>query len=416
MTEEGQQSHRRGRRRILKWIVGGMVLVPLLYFAGTLVYGWVDYTRTEQGRMAPAIRSAITNSADRTPQWSNDGRHIFINVENEIRLVSVLDGTSVTVPDDGDRRWRYSPQLSSTGRLAYYSVDPDDFRLRLRVTNEAGRRPDTEYEERGVIVLPGPMRWSPDGSRLAYSHAEETRRVVKLLTGDRLERSWSKGSHFNAADIVWSQDSSWLVIVDRQDRRPRREPNVFHAVDRDGRNEAIVVSSMEDLSVPGWSTDGKLYYAERALVDGVKHTVLRSVDPDGWNRENVVNLTRDLSIVQPEGTGLAADRRMAQDLGWVQRVLPSPAGSRMVIVAQRTIDDRVDQSTPTKVYLWDVGSPSLTELPVTGSSTSRSPTASWSPDGTRIAIYLFETPFLSVIDVRTTEHEILFDPLNRHHP
>ena len=129
-----------------------------------------------------------------------------------------------------------APSFAPDGRSIAYSSGGD---IRIR---------SLEGDERRVVVDPavgggnGGFRWSPDGTRLAFTNSRSgwtQIAVVRIVTGDVTPITWEERQH---GDISWSPDGRWLS---------------FTRSDEAGFSNHVVVASSDGAQPPREITPGK---------------------------------------------------------------------------------------------------------------------------------------------------------------
>ena len=246
------------------------------------------------------------------------------------------------------------PRLHPDGnRLAYvvWWVDPEDkeYRSAIWLTTLDGSAPPrkvTAGEKRDSSP-----RWSPDGTRLAFTSSrgeEKSGAQVFVLPLEGGEAARLTDLKEDAGELEWSPDGTRIAFSarvrdeayeeeDDRKRRPRRFTRLSYKLDNvgwtgdrrqhlfvvaaDGSGEARQVTSgdFEDAS-PSWSPDG----AQLAFV---------SARDDDWDAK----LVSDVYVVAADGSG--EPRKLTRGEGSCEAVAWSPDGSQLAVVYSEGILD-----------------------------------------------------------------------------
>lgn len=193
------------------------------------------------------------------------------------------------------------------------------------------------------------VRWSPDGSKLAFSVWTKGDYEIFVANADGSDLTNVTGS-MGVSHFAWSPDGSRLAFTSFQEGN---DIDVF-VVNVDGTGLRAIVESPFTEHRPQWSPDGMLIAFERWPV--------RDRDPG----------TADIYAVGPEG-GEAVP--LVTSPGHDTGVAWSPDGARLAFVSDRDGDE--------EIYVVNAdgsGERQLTDLP-DASATG----AAWSPDGSRLS-------------------------------
>ena len=426
--------------RLVGWVIGAPLIVATLAIAGIFAWAIYDHWQTEADRSrelegGAELGPGLLRYAARTPQWSPDGRYITANLGHSIFRVPVTGGPVVRTPDKA-LTGQYSPSLAPDGRVAYLGIDSG---RKHQVTDAQGQNPrDVHNGEYYSHVV----EWSPDGSSLFYitglhaDGASENQRLIPLAVVDPEEGpnvTWQLSSFYVKA-AVWAPDNRHIAIWSPNfvDGVAVPDGSILSVVQWDGPVESLIdrggPGSPINLSEPGWTEDGGLYYVKRELSDGKWYSLLYRTDADGRERRLIANLTAQrLTIAGDPVRRLHISK--TQLLGEVLAVKPSPDGQKMLLIATTTVRNVSSGTTGAVrpaanvnepvvydgqrigVYLWTVGDPTMVQLPTSGQRSRQfqfRPYVSWSPDGQRIAVVDTLIGSLSIVNSDGSDYRTLF--------
>ena len=273
---------------------------------------------------------------------------------------------------DGDRQSQWV-LVSSSDHGEYYEplriVEANRHSFELAVSNMDG----TDVERLNDVELSNFPAWSPDGSRIAFFGD----RILYTVAADGTDLSSLVFKEFALRPPAWAPDGQHIALVGVGVGHEE-----VYTVRPDG-SEVFTIAT-DALSAPSWSPDGQRIAV--AVPDGEGGAVLRTFAPDGTEPVTIARIG-DLEV--PE-------RRRYP---WVvPNVSWSPDGSKIMygcgeaLCAVNAADGSlVFDSLPLKEY-WGGSSPGLA--------------AAWSPDGSRIAVFLpldthhvyEDEPYLFTID------------------
>ena len=350
------------------------------------------------------------------PQWTPDGEQIafsFGTYGNADTYVASSDGSRLRkLSDYGEDQEKYqldhSPDISPDGSRVVYAT------TRHRVNRDRG-------EETGIYVhnfeietskLDGSDRrrltlhqlhdqlpvWSPDGSRIAFVRAykrsarrHHTSYGIHTMSSDGSDQRMvfaappdAEGDEQTAYDlsgtggVSWSPDGSSLAFSVYESSQ-----SVLYTVGADGtgprrlyaegaRSSQGMGNEVQEIrGVPAWSPDGERI---AFLVSRIGSLTAYTIAPDGTDlREVTLDANSTRATEDPSLSWSPDGRKLLFSLGRAPTGTPRPAPYR----------ERQEHYYEGPVYVVDVvgGKPSHPPREI-GSGDN----ASWSPDGSRIAI------------------------------
>jgi dipeptidyl aminopeptidase/acylaminoacyl peptidase len=283
------------------------------------------------------------------------------------------------VPDDVYQLSGASdPRFDPSGRTVAFSVwsvdrESNEYRSNIWLAPADGSEPPRRFttgERRD-----GTPRWSPDGSKLAFTSSRKEKEPAQLyvipVAGGEPTRLTELKEDVN--DPVWSPDGRQIVFASRvrdeayeeedgRKRKPRRIDRLHYKLDNEGwtadRRTQLFVVPADGSSEPRRLTEGDYEnYSPSWSPDGTR-IAFASMRSEDWDKA----LVEDLFLVAPDG-------------------------------------GEVEQLTP-------------------GDATHAAPV--WSPDGRLLAFRFTPGPFdwprhtqVGVLDIETRETRILTESLNR---
>ena len=381
---------RRISRRAWLWLGCGcalLVLLPAVIWAGSscaLVLG--------VALLAPSQDTDLQERnnldyAERSPVWSADGQFLIVNIGAAIYRVSVSGDTMKRIPGERNRS-QYSPALSPSGRVAYmnyerkgglYSqfltTEENDWRQIETVSVDGGGVESViELYRRHRSPKPTVPIWSPDGMHIAFV-SEVPLDIDKWEEGiyvvDTQGRVIAREPGHFVRELRWSSDGVYLGY------RESLTVAVSEFVAEQGRLAQVANSGPNSdrlLSLPGWSPmENRLYYTSQRYDElGVSRTTLHSMTADGAEAMVIADL---------------GEQPMFED------VRVSPDGSQLLLVAResRKISRvNIDGTGLITIFRQPLPRPEKSVSDVPFAEPPPSPNqrifASWSPDGSEIAI------------------------------
>jgi len=229
----------------------------------------------------------ITNGRGGLPAWSPDGKSILYRSPAGFSVVPARGGESrLTKSDDGDYGAAWSPNGS---RIAFtHGRIGDRFALAFTSTLYVMDSDGSNVRRLlGHSCNPGTPAWSHDGARLAFT-CDDGLYVMRLSDG-RLRRigagKYAKGAYSTAADSAsasWSPDGQTIALASAFGVQ------LFHS-DGSGKPKTIVEGSILSAFSASWSPDGKqIAYSVASTLKGGAFSVF-VIDPDGGNSRLLVS-------------------------------------------------------------------------------------------------------------------------------
>ena len=355
------------------WAVGAFALLALggvLTLAALFVIAAIGF---EAGGPV-ATRDIAAQDANRTPQWSADGRYLVVSLGFHIYRVGVNGDAWSRLPTEGDAG-QFSPTLSADGRIAY--LDGSEKQARIAIMDSDGKqiKRHLKTDHRGRNGIP---QWSPDGRHIAFTTigsdgqgnlANES--IIMDARGSVVSKhiyAFGRGG----GTPVWSNDGakvafSWLSHQGRY---------AITVADTDGSSKTILES-------PIISESGPNQREPRVGLSAVT-----------WSpNDQIVYYVLKQNAASPAvlySTNLSTmESKFIADLGeqWVEYIQLYPNGGILLYVATKLNGDKF--SFQHSIHLVGADGTPLNELFTDPRELSANPgeiQASWSPDGERIAV------------------------------
>ena len=316
-----------------------------------------------------------------SPQWTPDGSLVALGHMGDIYTVAPDDAASLRLVHGGGGELdvRHSPKISPDGsRMAYMKYEHSNWAFFTRHNWEAATSMMDGVDERNIdgetpadrdsdrLWYERDHAWSPDSSRLALNWGG----VVYLIDADgsnmRLvlkDYNRVRGDVGNNS-LRWSPDGSRLSFVINISKEPRlaaiHPESVIYAIGADGSNLTRIYQG-EHISSPTWSPDGsRIAFVESTRTDGGSALFsTRTASPDG-GVPTTLHETVDVfdRYIEMKEASWSSDGT---------KLLVSVANSARVVNAD--------------------GSGSRTLVNLRPAHPPRNLSASWSPDGSKIAVY-----------------------------
>lgn len=347
--------------------IGALLLVALLIVAAI---------GCELGGPVPNYEAAA-DDANRTPQWSADGQSIVVNLGYRIYRVST-DGRQLTrLPEQADAG-QFSPSLSPEGRIAFLDATSIfAYKMDIATMNSEGKRIKRHWRTTSSEGA-GVPQWSPNGQQIAFTtERHDNARDAYVSESIIIDKHGSEvarhTSFFGTGGMPsWSNNGEQIAFT--WCRRP--QPCAMTIMGLDGAARTVLdvvgfsppgkpqVHPVANLSSAAWSTDDqKIYY----------------IQVQGFHRPAELY---PMNIDTMESQFIA-------DLGgyWIRYIQLSPDGSTLLYTARKTENDF--WTNDEVIYMVNTDGTDRRDItPFSMESLPDDPSvhASWSPDGSRIAV------------------------------
>ena len=302
------------------------------------------------------------------PHWSPDGTTIALNWwGSQTYLVDVGSHGGMLRPFVVEGNLDHlHPRISPDGSRIVFSIqfdEDEEENFELGVSNLDGSDYRRLTRSRGVQYSP---EWSPDGSQIAFTSSRRIRQDNGFYSSSYLftmpangSGSRRLGAPIESAHFAWSPDGSKIAFLGFKRNQEGDVEGGYHiyVVDPYGLK---LTKLAEASSPPTWSPDGSAI----AFLRGDDHYSLFVVNPDGSGLRRIADIDPD-HRPKERWTPLPY-------LSW------SPNGSDILLQDYPFIRVKVDGTA------YDEGG--LPYAVFSGREDWVDPTATWSPDGSRIAV------------------------------
>ena len=343
-------------------VVLAAVVVGLVAFVGACVLVY-STTRSEDG---DGGWYPVGEPPFIPPQWTPDGTKIVFDSWWGLYLIDVsYDATTLRKIVAGGQWERFYPHISPDGSQMVFSTqryEGDEDNSEIGISNLDGSNYKRLTKSRGNQYGP---RWSPDGTRIAFISClpllddadKSTCSLFSMASNGSGPRKLVDSVQANVG-IAWAPDGKTIAFLgyerDQLGEWPR--DNFIYIVDRDGSN---LTRLAEASSAPVWSPDGGVI-----AFRGEDRYSLFVINPDGSGQRRVYSL---FSPYIPRWA-----RPQGSQFSW------SPDGSEILFQNHPFVLIKSDGTA----YLEKEAHYAV----LTGPEGWHTASASWSPDGSRIAI------------------------------
>ncbi|MBD2895485.1 Tol-Pal system protein TolB [Actinomadura sp. RB99] len=194
----------------------------------------------------------VTDIAGGRVTWSPDGKRLAFmggagvgDTTGTHQIYAIALDTRTVTRLTGDDSAKDDPMWSSKGQIVFwsrkdgaeqiYTLDPDHpSRQWTRLTKDGVRAVDPE--------------WSPDASKIAYTHGPSATSDIWLMNADGSNPHPLTTGGAHAMDPGWSRNGRWLCYVSG----PVGTPEI-HAVRADGTGDRVITPAGQVLGHPSWS-------------------------------------------------------------------------------------------------------------------------------------------------------------------
>lgn len=319
-----------------------------------------------------------------TPKWTPDGNHIVFSDQSPRHLyLARIDGTKVEKIAGGRGEYEiyYSPDISPDGSRIVYGTAryPGERARSLEIETadlDGSNRRDREDKR---IIGESPV-WSPDGSRIAFIYPSNGHSVMAadgseqrtVFGPEYFGQPFELGQNINGiyprsySPPAWSPDGTKLALAVHfhavnNPSGDRDRWRAIYTVGADGTGLALLYTSptfwIGPRTSPAWSPDGRrlAFILDGASTD--KSGRVRNVYTIGVDGSELRRIAEVSLRSQPGGS-----------LSW------SPNGTEILFTVATTY-----RAPPGAVYIARADGSGLRRV-------GAGDYASWSPDGSRIAV------------------------------
>ena len=375
----------RSRLKHNYYTIACVFTIAMITYVGYIGYRSLDEIGKGLGPSPVIEYDPTVHELNWTPQWSSNGEAVLVDIHfyntDPVSIDGIYDLSIDGIYDlsiDGDElRYivdGYSPSLSRDGRVTYGKYE-DGGRIFDFWSDEEGHYVETVNRDGSDVKRVGKAGnrisnpvWSPDGSRIAF-FADEHGLTIAKSDGSDVSRSNNFIKEWRGR---WSNDGERVAAL--ATRHENRSTHMLVNVSQDTTDTIVIAEESGDepmISLPDWSpSDDRLYFARKDRTTPTWTTKMYSVNIDG----------SDLRVVSDLGEGFD-----------VHEVAVSPDGAELLFVNRD-----ISQEGYYGVYLMNTDGADLRNL--TGSydftndiashgGGGSAPYVSWSPDGSRIAVF-----------------------------
>ena len=367
-----------------------VLLLGLFGMGSSGFWGWCGgYSEEyEQGRKTGI---ALFGQYRLTPQWTPDGNHILFPsiTTSDGHYLDWTKGDTYIVTSDGKSLQalpseRYGLDISPNGsRIVYYTTRHDSkFDTDIETSALDGSDQQRLTESSQGAILPS---WSPDGSRIAYAGNDgiytmatdgtDVRRIFEFRSFDTKS---STSEDYHEAGPVWSHDgeSLALVVLARTIVGDSHEDSyVLYALRADGSEPTRLFATtsylsgitVDQLRPPEWAPDD----SKLAFIRNIYPTYSEIIG------EPPVPAGATLYTVRRDGSDLHVLTKISRHIDFSYGLSWSPDGSELLL-------SLMDGTA----YAVSEASGAVTEV-------AQDALASYSPDGSRIAVLRVSPSFPS---------------------
>jgi Tol biopolymer transport system component len=235
------------------------------------------------------IRLTETDSNERTPRWSPDGRKlVFASDRDGNREIYVMDVAGASQGETAaalrnlsqHKAPDWQPAWSPDGaRVAFSSYRDDNWELYLVDADGTNLLRMTDHPENDFSPT-----WSPDGSKLLFAsrrYMDADLFVMDVTTGESTQLTTGELNEF---DPAWSPDGRWIAYVTQHG-----DQGDVYVMRADGADPINLTDSpyANDFQ-PTWTPDGQwVVYVSYTAAEG-DHELFR-MRPDGSSVQRLTN-------------------------------------------------------------------------------------------------------------------------------